>query len=97
MTQFILTLPHKHSVQAIFTALESQRLRLLQSVETTKQKLLTFENRYHVTTEVFLTTMSAEDLQGGDLEYIEWAGEAQMLTSLLEDIATLDYARTHIS
>lgn len=30
----------------------------------------------------FLQEMAAKDLEGGDLEYVEWAGEAKMLEGL---------------
>jgi hypothetical protein len=29
-----------------------------------------------------LQEMAAEDLEGGDLEYVEWAGEAKLLEGL---------------
>ncbi len=37
--------------------------------------------------------MAAEDLAGGDLEYVEWAGEAKLLGSLETELAELEQAR----
>ena len=46
-----------------------------------------------MTTEYFLDQMSAEDLEGGDMEYIEWAGEAKLLTGLASELNALDHVR----
>ena len=37
--------------------------------------------------------MAAEDLEGGDLEYVEWAGEARLLEGLEAELTQLEYAR----
>ena len=37
--------------------------------------------------------MTAEDLEGGDLEYVEWAGEAKLLEGLKAELAELEHAR----
>jgi hypothetical protein len=52
------------------------RSSLRAGVERTRRNLQSFEQRYGVTTAKFLQEMAAEDLAGGDLEYVEWAGEA---------------------
>ncbi len=40
--------------------------------------------------------MSAEDLQGGDLEYVEWAGEAKLLEGLEQELRELENARIQL-
>jgi hypothetical protein len=37
--------------------------------------------------------MTAEDLEGGDLEYVEWAGEARILEGLEAELLELEHAR----
>ena len=37
--------------------------------------------------------MAAEDLEGGDLEYVEWAGEARLLEGLEAELQELENAR----
>jgi hypothetical protein len=37
--------------------------------------------------------MAAEDLEGGDLEYVEWAGEARLLAGLEGELTELEHAR----
>jgi hypothetical protein len=41
--------------------------------------------------------MVAEDLHGGDLEYVEWAGEAKLLEGLEAELWELEHASYHIS
>ncbi len=78
------------TVQAI---LRSYQSRLRASIERTRRRLAHFENRYTVSTEHFLSEMTAEDLEGGDLEYVEWAGEARMLEKLQAELEELSNAR----
>jgi hypothetical protein len=58
------------------------RARLQASIERTRRRLAQFEQRHGVDMAHFLQEMAAEDLEGGDLEYVEWAGEAQLLERL---------------
>jgi hypothetical protein len=44
------------------------------SITRTKRRLATFEVRYGVDSSHFLREMTAEDLQGGDLEYADGQG-----------------------
>jgi hypothetical protein len=55
-----------------------------------------FEARYGVDTAPFLREMTAEDLVGGDLEYMEWAGEAKLLEGLETELPALEHARCHL-
>ncbi len=91
-----LTFPDESSLRPVREAIEQQHISLQHAFERTERKLQEFEQRYNVATAYFLEAMTAEDLRGGDLEYVEWAGEAQMLTSLQNDIAALEYARSNL-
>jgi hypothetical protein len=64
-------------------------------VERTKRRLHEFEARYGVDTLAFLAEMAAEDLAGGDLEYVEWAGEAKLLDGLRRELQDLEDTRQH--
>jgi hypothetical protein len=79
--------------QAVPQALESHKTRLQAGIERTKVRLAQFEQRYGVDTAHFLREMTAEDLEDGDLEYVEWAGEAKLLKRLETKLAELEHAR----
>ncbi|WP_129673263.1 hypothetical protein [Candidatus Chloroploca sp. Khr17] len=47
-----------------------------------KQRLIPFEQKHGVSSERFMSSMTAEDLSGGDDEYIQWAGECALVQDL---------------
>ena len=91
--QMIIELNNPASARTVVEALEIYKRRLRAGIERTREKLITFEDRYRVDTSYFLRAMTAEDLEGGDLEYVEWVGEARFLESLKEELVELDDAR----
>lgn len=91
--RMVIELSDRHGAQAVFQALETYKARLRASIERTKRRLAEFEERYDVDTAHFLQEMVAEDLEGGDLEYVEWAGEAKLLEGLESELAELEDAR----
>ena len=91
--QMVIELKEKGGAQPVLQAIESYKARLRASIERTKRRLADFEQRYGVDTDHFLREMTAEDLEGGDLEYVEWAGEAKLLQGLEAELAELEHAR----
>jgi len=94
--QLVLELADRHGAQTIIQALDAYKVRLRASIDRTKRHLATFETRYGVDTAHFLRHMTAEDLAGGDLEYVEWAGEAKLLEGLEAELRELEDARYHL-
>jgi len=91
--QMVIELREKRGAQPVIQAIESYKARLRASVKRTRRRLTQFEQRYGVDTVYFLREMAAEDLEGGDLEYVEWAGEAKLLEGLEAELTELEYAR----
>ncbi len=96
-TQMVIELPRVQSSQMVVRALDIYKLRLRASIERTQRRLSGFERRYGATTVQFLDSMTAEDLEGGDLEYVDWAGEAKMLEGLESELTELESARYRLS
>ena len=88
----IIELQNAQGVQTVHAAIEAYKVRLQTNVTRTKRHLAEFEQRYQVDTDHFLTSMVAEDLVGGDMEYIEWAGEAKLLAALETELKELNHA-----
>jgi len=63
--------------------------RLERSLQLTRRNLEVFEAKYHVSSEQFLQTLGAEDLEGQDLEYMEWQGEYQFFLEITQDLKIL--------
>lgn len=70
-------------------ALETETMRLKYSMKLAKRRLSRFEKKYSVTSKKFMEDWSAEDLEGRDLEYVEWAGEYNLTKRLNERLNAL--------
>lgn len=95
--QMVIELPGRQSAQAVVHALDTYKARLRSSIERTQRRLSGFEKRYGVSTTEFLNTMASEDLAGGDVEYVEWAGEAKLLDGLRAELKDLEDAHYRLS
>ena len=94
--QMIIELRDRAGAQTVLQALDAYKVRLRAGIERTKRRLAEFELRYGVDTARFLHEMAAEDLAGGDLEYVEWAGEAKLLRGLEAELEELEHARCQL-
>jgi predicted RNase H-like nuclease (RuvC/YqgF family) len=94
--RMVIELRDREGAQTVIQALDAYKLRLRASIERTKQRLAEFEARYGVDTAHFSREMTAEDLTGGDLEYVEWAGEAKLLEGLKAELRELEDARYYL-
>lgn len=70
-------------------ALEAETLRLKYSINLANKRLSKFEKKYMVTSKEFIESWSAENLEGKDLDYVEWAGEYNLSMRLHERYAVL--------
>ncbi|GAK49512.1 hypothetical protein U14_00734 [Candidatus Moduliflexus flocculans] len=75
-----------HLVQS---SIEGEALKLELAVELANKRLQPFETKYRVTSEEFIARFAAEDLEGGDDEYVRWAGEFRLKQRLLDKLAQL--------
>lgn len=76
------------------TAINSEIKNLQRSLTKTEKILREFEAKYKITSEVFLTNYTAEDMEGGDEEYIQWFGEIKIkekLSKSLEKLQDIEY------
>ena len=83
----------------IRSAIESQIAKLELGVKMAKKRLAPFEHKYDVTSEYFISEMVAEDLKGGDDEYVRWAGEYKLMQRLqekLQQLVEIDYGDSEL-
>lgn len=67
-------------------ALALEKARLQYSLELSQKRLKYFEKKYGIDSERFMIEGSAEDLEEKDMEYVEWAGEYKLATSMINRI-----------
>jgi len=56
----------------------------------TEDSIRKFEKLYKVSSTSFLNSYTAEDLSGGDNDYISWMGEINLRESLLDELNILN-------
>jgi hypothetical protein len=71
------------------SAVQAMIERLERSLQLTRKNLETFEAKYQVPSAQCFQTLTAEDLEGGDLEYVEWQGEYQFFLEIEQDLNIL--------
>ena len=76
-------------LRLVKSTIDAEMRKLELAVELAERRLRPFEEKYRTTSEEFLAHYAAEDLDGGDDEYICWAGEYRLKQRLLEKLATL--------
>jgi len=77
-------------------AIAAYKRRLKARGARTERRLQVFEDRYGAWTPHFLEQMTAEDLDNGDLEHAEQAGEAKLLEGLEAESAELERAHVQL-
>lgn len=92
-TRLVMEFDQEGGARSVVAAIEAYQLRLRSGIDRSRRRLTAFEDRYGVTTRQFLENLAAEDLAGGDMEYVEWAGEARLLESLEDELRELDQVR----
>lgn len=70
-------------------AIESEIKNLQRSLGKTNHLLRQFEEKYQISSEFFVDNWTAEDLQGGDDEYITWFGEIKTKEKLIYSLEKL--------
>lgn len=89
------TLPKAGLLSLIQGAIAREIASLELAVQLACQRLTPFEQKYGVTSAEFLAHYTAEDLSGGDEEYVQWAGEYQLWQKLVEKLTLLKGIHYH--
>jgi len=73
----------------IRSAISAEIKRMKIGLNKTNREIKNFEDKYKISSATFLKQYTAEDLKGGDEEYIRWAGELKILEGIQEDLEKL--------
>ena len=73
----------------IQSAVLSHLKRVKIGLQKTDNEIRQFESKYKISSAQFLDSYTAEDLEGGDDEYISWLGEINLKRSILEELQAL--------
>ena len=89
MTKVKIISDEEDVTDVIKSAISAEIKRLETGLNRTNREIKRFEDEYKVSSEVFLTEITAEDLKGGDDEYIRWAGELKIKDRILDELKKL--------
>ena len=84
-----------NALDLVRSAIAAEVSRLELGLKATERHIGAFEERYRTTSAVFLRDFVAEDLPGGDREYVVWAGELKLrerIAAQLETLKGIQYA-----
>lgn len=89
MTKLKIISDKEGTTDIIKSAISAEIKRLELGLNKTNKEIKKFEEKYKVLSKIFLKEFAAEDLKGGDDEYIRWAGELKIRDKILEDLKKL--------
>ncbi|QTA85776.1 hypothetical protein [Desulfonema magnum] len=76
----------------IRSAVCSEIKRLEIGLDRTDREIRKFEDKYQISSDIFVKEYTAEDLDGGDDEYVSWMGEIKIRRKIAEELNTLKEA-----
>ncbi len=71
------------------SAIHAEIKRLEIGLNKTDKEIKKFEDKYKISSDIFLKEYAAEDLDGGDDEYISWMGEIKIKEKVFEELNKL--------
>lgn len=90
MAEFILKTNQPEKAAAVIKqAIAAKIARIEYSRQQARKRLNYFEQKYHITSKQFINEWAAEDLEGKDMEYVEWAGEYHLFLDIEEELNIL--------
>jgi len=92
--------PDLENVQNLVkSAINSEIKNLKRSIEKSNKLLNEFEIKYQVSSDLFLSNWTAEDMEGTDDEYVSWVGEIkvkQRLVNALQKLEGIEYVTQYL-
>ena len=92
--------PDLENVQNLVkSAINSEIKNLKRSIEKSNKLLKEFEIKYQISSDLFLSDWTAEDLEDRDDEYVNWVGEIkvkQRLVSALQKLEGIEYVTQYL-
>jgi predicted DNA-binding protein YlxM (UPF0122 family) len=74
----------------IKAAIDGEIQKIQNAIKKTEKNLAQYESKYGISSEEFSQNGVAEDLEGGDDEYISWLGEYQIKQKLIDSLNNLN-------
>lgn len=89
MIKLHVTSDQQNVLPIIQSAIVAKVKRIEIGLRETEKEIQRFEAKYHIPSEQFLNDYTAEDLEGGDDEYVSWMGELNLRQAIREELQLL--------
>lgn len=89
MVKLTIISDKENATDVIKSAISAEIKRMEIGLNRTNREIKSFEEKYKVSSETFSKEFAAEDLKGGDDEYVRWAGELGMRNRIIEELEKL--------
>lgn len=89
MVKLQISSDQQNVLPIIQSAISAKIKRIEIGLRKTEQEIQKFEAKYHIPSEQFINEYTAEDLEGGDEEYISWMGELKLRQAIHEELQVL--------
>jgi hypothetical protein len=90
MVRLQITSDRNDIISVIQDAIAAKMKRTEIGFRRTEQEIHRFEKKYNIPSDRFLGSYTAEDLAGGDEDYVSWMGELRLREALLEELQALN-------
>jgi len=93
MAEIVIRTGKPESVMPVLDSAIRNQLKLLKtSINRTKKRISSFEQKYNMSTEQFMQKIRA-GMDDDNLDYVEWIGETKILKRLEEEYKELEGLR----
>jgi hypothetical protein len=89
MVKLQITSDQQNVLPIIQSAISEKIKRIEIGLRHTEREIQEFEHKYHVRSDQFIRNYTAEDLEGGDEEYISWMGELKLREAIQDELHIL--------
>jgi hypothetical protein len=73
----------------IKSAISAEVKRLEVGLDKTNKEIKKLEEKYAISSKEFSKKITADDLKGGDYDYVKWSGELKIRERILQDLKRL--------
>ena len=91
MVKLQITSDQQNVLPMIQSAIVAKIKRIEIGLRKTEQEIQKFETKYHIPSKQFVNDYAAEDLEGGDDEYVSWMGELKLRQAIWEELQLLQH------
>ncbi|SLM31856.1 conserved hypothetical protein [Desulfamplus magnetovallimortis] len=89
MVTIQITSDQQNVLPIIQSAIVAKVKRVEIGLRKTEQEIQRFETKYHISSEQFMNHYTADDLEGGDDDYVSWMGELKLRQAIWEELELL--------